>query len=84
MLHQAKEKKKEILDHIKRTFESGGAVVMNWHLEQLNPSRLRRAGPTLVDALLELVNDSEIYWASPKELSQWWSARREKLKAFSQ
>jgi hypothetical protein len=75
--------KKEILDHVKRTFESGGAVVLNWHLEQLNPSRLRRAGPTLVDALLEIVHDSEIYWASPKELCEWWSIRREKLKEHS-
>lgn len=73
------EGKDEILDHIKRTFVSGGAVVINWHLEQLNPVRLRGAGPILADALLELVNDSEIYWASPDELYIWWKLRREKL-----
>lgn len=73
--------KEEILAHVKRTFESGGAVVMNWHLEQLNPLRLRRAGPSLVEALLELMHDSEIYWASPNELCQWWNIRRERLLA---
>jgi hypothetical protein len=71
--------KQEILHHVKRTFEAGGAVVINWHLEQLNPLRLRRAGPTLVDALLELSHDSEIYWASPSEMCEWWTTRREWL-----
>jgi hypothetical protein len=69
----------EVIEHIKATFAVGGAVVMDWHLEQMNPVRLRQAGPILAEILCELVSDSEIYWASPAEMSDWWIRRRAHL-----
>jgi hypothetical protein len=35
---------RRIQQHIERVFRVGGCVVFDWHLEQLNPSRLRGAG----------------------------------------
>lgn len=71
----------EIVAHIKNTAEHGGAVVLNWHLEQMNSSRLNGAGPALVEALIKVSSDSEIFWASPSEMCEWWAKRRELIKA---
>jgi hypothetical protein len=57
----------------------GGAVVLDWHLEQLNPKRLYGAGPILARVLAELAGDSDIYWASPYEVAQWWRTRQKML-----
>jgi hypothetical protein len=69
----------ELQRHFERAFQYGGAVVLDWHLEQLNPSRLRGAGPALSRVLLDLVSNSDIFWASPAELTTWWQNRRKRL-----
>ncbi len=65
--------------HIQSIADQGGAVVLDWHLEQLNPSRLHGAGPALQEVLLEFAGESEIYWASPAEISDWWQLRRRQI-----
>jgi len=67
---------RKVRDHIKQVFDYGGAVVLDWHLEQLNPKRLRGAGPVLVRILKELSEDSDIFWTSPVGLVNWWQTRR--------
>ncbi len=71
--------KKEILEHIDITFKHRGAVVLDWHLEQMNFERLNGAGKALVEALTEVSDDENIFWASPKEIYEWWVERRKKL-----
>ena len=71
----------EIVTHIQNTAQHGGAVVLNWHLEQMNSSRLNGAGPALIEALTKVSSDSEIFWASPSEMYQWWTKRRELINA---
>ncbi len=65
--------------HLRRVFTAGGAAVLDWHLEQCNPARLRGAGPVLSSVLLELAGDGDIFWASPAELADWWQTRRKRL-----
>jgi hypothetical protein len=71
----------QMKQHIKRVFSLGGCVVFNWHLEQLNPNRLRGAGPILARVLQELSEDSNIFWTSPAQLSDWWRSRQRQLAA---
>jgi hypothetical protein len=71
---------RELKRHFERVFQYGGSVVLDWHLEQLNPKRLHGAGPALSRILLELVDDSDIFWASPGELTTWWQDRRNRLR----
>jgi hypothetical protein len=74
------EGKQQIKAHFKQVFNLGGAAVLDWHMEQLNPTRLHGAGPALVSVLQELAGDSNIFWASPSELVAWWQFRRKQLK----
>jgi len=71
--------KKEIMEHIRNTFKYNGCVVLDWHLEQFNPKRLNKAGPALIDVLMGLVTDSDIYWTSPNELAEWWEHRKKMI-----
>ena len=66
----------ELRSHIRQAFDDGAAIVLDWHLEQLNPARLHAAGPALLKALAELRDDPRIYWVSPGQLSDWWLERR--------
>ena len=70
---------KKIRKHIKAIENVGGAVVLNWHLEQMNPANLRQAGPALEQALMELVHREDIYWCSPREIANHWATRKEKI-----
>jgi folate-dependent phosphoribosylglycinamide formyltransferase PurN len=74
---------REIRQHFRRVFEHGGSVVLDWHQEQLNPKRLHGAGPVLSRVLLDLVDDSDIFWASPGQLTSWWQARSKRLRQRS-
>ena len=65
--------------HLAEVRRFGGAAVLDWHLEQLNPARLNGAGPALRDALVSLAGDSDVYWATPSELAEWWLARRRQI-----
>jgi hypothetical protein len=75
----AEEGAEAISAHLHAVFKAGGAAVLDWHLEQCNPARLRGAGPVLSSVLLELAGDSNIFWASPAELADWWQTRAERL-----
>jgi len=68
-----------IREHIGAAFEHGGAVVLDWHLEQLNPDLLQGAGTALLEVLREMRHDSDIYWAAPGEIAEWWSERRKRI-----
>lgn len=57
----------------------GGAVVLDWHLAQLNPDRLHGAGPALVDILLARQDDGDLWWAAPYEMADWWQQRRARI-----
>ena len=70
-----------IVDHCRSVAEVGGMVMLDWHLEQLNPARLRGAGPALVRALSALPDQSEIFWALPREIEAWWSEREQRRMA---
>ena len=70
---------RQIRDHFREVFYVGGAVVLDWHLEQLNPARLRGAGPVLARMLGELAHDGDIFWASPLQLAKWWQERRRQI-----
>lgn len=71
----AEEGYRAIKQHVESVFLVGGAVVLDWHLEQLNPELLRGAGPILARVLQELAGDSEIYWTTPEGLCRWWKER---------
>jgi hypothetical protein len=71
----------QIRRHIRSIADAGGAVVLDWHLEQLNPGRLHGAGPALQQVLLEFVGDSEVFWASPAKIDDWWRERRKQIAA---
>jgi hypothetical protein len=73
------EAKLRVRSHIQTTKRHGGAVVLDWHLEQMNADRLQRAGPLLAEVLTDLVGDSDAYWAAPAELCDWWWKRRLKI-----
>ena len=45
----------------------------------MNFERLNGAGKALVEALTEVSDDENIFWASPKEIYEWWVERRKKL-----
>jgi hypothetical protein len=60
------------LGHVRRF---GGAAVLDWHLEQLNPARLHGAGPVLRDVLTDLATDGDVYWAAPQQVVSWWETR---------
>lgn len=70
-----------IHEQVRTVREYGGALVVDWHVEQLNPKRLHGAGPALAGVLAELTSDTDIYWASPGQLVAWWQERSAALKA---
>jgi hypothetical protein len=80
----AEEGRGRIEAHLNEVKELGGAAVLDWHLEQLNPSRLHGAGPVLTSVLAELANDSDAYWATPEQVAAWWQTRRELITASAQ
>ncbi len=71
----------EMREHFAGVFAHGGAAVLDWHMEQLNPARLRGAGPLLLEVLRGLAADSSIWWPSAAELAEWWKQRRTRLGA---
>ncbi len=77
----ADEGRRQIHAHISQVRKFGGAAVLDWHLEQLNPARLHGAGPVLGSALAELADDGDVYWATPQEVADWWQTRRERIEA---
>ena len=78
---QEEEGKALVRAHLKRTFQAGGAAVLDWHVEQMNPARLRGAGPALMSVLTELRDDQGVFWASPAQLADWWIQRRHQMEA---
>lgn len=70
-----KENADTIIKHIQQVSRFGGCVVLDWHLEQMNPDRYDGAGPILVNVLHQLVGDSSIFWATPAQVSDWWRYR---------
>ena len=70
-----------IREHLDRLRGVGGAAVLDWHLEQLNPKRLRGAGPALRDVLHQLADASDVHWTTPVGLADWWCDRRRRIAA---
>ncbi len=64
-----------IQDHLEQVISVGGAAVLDWHLEQSNPSRLNQAGPALLGALDSIRDKTDIWWPTPAELTDWWQHR---------
>ena len=75
----AEEGRRRIDSHVDAVKAVGGAVVLDWHLEQLNPARLHGAGAALADALRALAGDSEAHWTTPVEAARWWRERRRRI-----
>ena len=69
----------KIRRHVSIVFKHGGAVVLDWHVEQLNPRRLNNAGSALVEVLRDLEKDANIFWASPNEMYHWWLKRKDMI-----
>lgn len=67
--------------HLHIVAQAGGAAVLDWHQEQLNPTRLHGAGAALCSVLTDLAANSDVYWASPSQLSDWWRERRARIRA---
>lgn len=78
------EGKRRVREHVAATFAAGGAVVLDWHVEQANPRRLGGAGPALIETLSELAADHRIYWASPGQAAAWWTDRRQRIAAMAE
>ena len=69
----------KIRDHLRRVMAVGGAAVLDWHLEQSNPTRLFEAGPALIDALQSIRGQSDVWVATPLDLAEWWTERRRRM-----
>ena len=69
----------KIRRHVSIVFKHRGAVVLDWHVEQLNPRRLNNAGSALVEVLRDLEKDANIFWASPNEMYHWWLKRKDMI-----
>ncbi|MBO6576731.1 MAG: hypothetical protein JJ896_13965 [Rhodothermales bacterium] len=61
--------------HLQTVFGLGGAAVLDWHLEQSNPTRLHGAGPALVDALDAVRARGDIWVTTPSDAADWWRHR---------
>jgi hypothetical protein len=70
-----------VREHFRDVFDCGGAAVLDWHMEQMNPTRLRQAGPILVRVLRDLAEDSDIYWTTAAGMAEWWQERRRLIDA---
>lgn len=68
--------------HLRAVFALGGAAVLDWHLEQSNPERLSEAGPALEDALTIVRDRSDIWVATPSEVTDWWADRTRRRNAL--
>ena len=77
----AEEGRRQIHAHVSHVRKFGGAAVLDWHLEQLNPARLHGAGSVLSSVLTELSGDGDVYWATPQEVANWWQTRRDRIEA---
>jgi hypothetical protein len=77
----AEEGRRRIEGHVDAVKAAGGAAVFDWHLEQLNPSRLHGAGGALADVLRSLAGDSDVHWTTPIEAARWWRERRARIES---
>lgn len=77
----AEEGRRQIDAHVDAVKAAGGAVVFDWHLEQLNPGRLHGAGAALAGGLRALAGDSDAHWTTPIEAARWWRERRERIRS---
>jgi hypothetical protein len=68
-----------ILEHVRDVKRHGGAAVLDWHPEQLNPQRLRGAGAALSSVLPELAADHDAYWTTAAGAAAWWRTRRARI-----
>ena len=75
----AEEGRRQIEAHVDAVKAAGGAVVFDWHLEELNPVRLNGAGPVFAEFLRALADDPDAHWATPVEVARWWRERRERI-----
>lgn len=75
----AEEGRRRIDAHVEAVKAAGGAVVFDWHLEQLNPTRLHGAGAALANVLRALAGDSDVHWTTPIGAARWWRERRERI-----
>jgi len=79
----AEEGRELIRAHVADVKRHGGAAVLDWHPEQLNPRRLHGAGAALVSVLPELAADADAHWTTPAALAEWWRGREARLAATS-
>jgi hypothetical protein len=79
-----REGQQRILDHVRVVKEHGGAAVLDWHPEQLNPRRLNGAGAALCAVLPQLAADSGVHWDTPVGLAAWWRRRRDLIEASAE
>lgn len=71
---------RSISAHLDLVGAIGGAAVLDWHPEQINPRRLNGAGPALFRALLDRAGDPDVYWCTARDLASWWEARHASLR----
>lgn len=77
------EAKRRMHAHLDLVRDCGGAAVLDWHLEQLNPARLQGAGPLLLEVLRER-DAGDICWMTPLALRDWWLEREKRRAALGQ
>jgi hypothetical protein len=71
-----------IKDHFNYVKTYQGCVVLDWHLEQANVTRLNGAGRILELFLLQEVQSNSVFVVSPEKLLDWWKQRRQLIKSL--
>ena len=80
--HDAADGDARILAHLRTVAAAGGMAVLDWHLEQLNPQRLRGAGASVARALTAFAGETDVLWALPRDIHAWWGEREARRAAL--
>ena len=67
-----------INSHFSYVKSLNGCVVLDWHLEQSNFSRLNGAG-RILEEVLDSLNFSDCFVTSPEGLLEWWVEREKRI-----
>lgn len=66
----------KLKNHFEYVENLNGCVVLDWHLEQSNFTRLNGAGQLLKNYLLSEILQKDVFITSPIKLLDWWKLRK--------